>query len=1649
MNTAPRTTHHSSVTATATAKASVADGRKHKGSGFASWLTKKSTDSADTEAKKLASPAEEIKAVFLRQLELSSVDLNGKLYHSVFTGAQIVDIISKHFGLPDRTLATNVASRLIDCRLYTHVSGPSHNAQPTDSPAPCSKSSVVDSNTEIYTLTSEALSALKTMKGDTLQRAKTQTRRKYMDIRGHLAQRSSGSQETGNSKHNAAASSASGSIRTSMSGSMSSSSSSDAARAPATRNSLHLPSERRSPVPPPLDVFAAKSKVGAGFFRSRHSRLSSDIASADDSQARSAESPADTLVSHAVPRTVVSKVQPYQDRHYPSTSPAAAANRNDSDSCKDSDEGSQTARLQEVDIPTGDLGGLLNTWSFVTDGPASLAQSTRSSFVSVPSQVPDRGRLVREDCLDAKTTASELPAESTLTFACSTKGGPEESKERHVSEANNAESSGQRRWAMYRERSDGELNARRCHQQSSRRIRSYSSAPSLASVFEGTSLSRNGSLNRSSLPLPREKTPHFQMHSRPQSHPHIRDGWNSACVDDIDGDDMIFTAHRNSRYSDITVSSSYICTRPFNGALLERSFIFSEGSGDAWQMRSSTGSQFAEIQSSTADTEAETDGTSVYSSPQGMFVVDDEGKRQRALSDPSGVPRIAPIAERPKTELVQDSHHDVSRPNNGEAALAQRSLHSSRLVRKYVTPDPQGSVAECTSEDASGRASSVTLGSTMRHSESAVSEEGAMQLQLWRDTVPASLLQSLDSEAIARQEAIYELVVTEVAYLRDLELIDSVFVQPLLSAPHVMPKKQAVEFLHSLFFNYSDLIAISRSLHSRLRERQLNSSVVSGIGDIFDEWADSLAPFVKYAVHVPAAQCDLEAKLLSSSAVADFLAAAEAAPGARRLPVQSFLGRAATRLARYPLLIDAVLRRTQPGKDSDHLHSAAKKIRCALAEIDQQTGENAAGLRMRQINQRLRLAPGARESLALDSPMRRLIKEGLFTAGDGSQVLVFLFDNALVMAVEEKVPYAKNVTRYVADTRIIPVAMLDVLVPAAEAGALSGIREALGFLGPGQNGSARGALLRHSSSAASVRQSRTGAPLSFVHIGCRPLGRTLLAASDTERDSWLTTVRRRICVPQTLVEAYTELRLLSDRDFPQARGPQCSAPFTATSGCRMILFGNRDGLHLGIYGVPTSVVRVSSCGSVSKIHVLRRYNLAVVLSDQNLLVFQLTAIENATSKVGTAGLTGTRIASSVAFFDVGVYLGTPLIVLMKPRNGKSHFKCIQPQFVSTDGAGNTGSDFSYDSSESAADYKRQPAPTVSITTADSIRNLRTVYQGSQTALNLISEFSIPGKTKRVHFLRRKLCIVASKTFEIVDVANSRVLRSLPDPLDDDFSFVHTNDSGHAMAICKVGREFLLCYESFAFYIDNFGRRSRPDVFIRWEMAPHLITFRHPYVVAINPRFFEIRHMETGVLLSIVRLENAVCLNPDAKSVTLHIAVGPQPVGTATTILDNTATFISGDSPDARQAENDDSRSDRSDAKDEQQQQLVDEPTVVSAMPAPLGPSGNSAPRPMSTIIKSATTLGCPNVITGHVVPGLAGTSGKRLFPEGTALNYRIVEIRLPPLKHSAEQPSKAPSLSAVSAAAAGPKIASTSKQLTAVASTANDHLGPVAAEPTF
>ncbi|KAJ2691622.1 hypothetical protein H4R19_006327, partial [Coemansia spiralis] len=299
---------------------------------------------------KLASPAEEIKLVFLRQLKLSSFELDGKQYHSVFTGAQIVDIILGHFKLPDRKLATNVASRLVDCSLYTHVMGPSRAGGACPTPT-----EVLDSNAEIYTLTAEAEAALRSIRGSDggsdgsggLNRAKTQTRRRVRELRSHLHPRS---------ESHSALSTPSTQSTTSIARDhsvLSSSSKESSAVVPEHQRRVH-PSPS---LPAPLDVRRAREAAGQRQGRDRCSvadSMSSDFAPAPGSRARrSTDSPSETLVSHGPP-TAPPLGLPHSAAALDSPSTAGL-----------------TSQLQEVDIPTGCLDGLPNTWSFVVDLPGT------------------------------------------------------------------------------------------------------------------------------------------------------------------------------------------------------------------------------------------------------------------------------------------------------------------------------------------------------------------------------------------------------------------------------------------------------------------------------------------------------------------------------------------------------------------------------------------------------------------------------------------------------------------------------------------------------------------------------------------------------------------------------------------------------------------------------------------------------------------------------------------------------------------------------------------------------------------------------------------------------------------------------------------------------------------------------------------------------------------------------------------------------------------------------------------------------------------------------------------------------------------------------------------------------------------------------
>ncbi|KAJ2850361.1 RHO1 GDP-GTP exchange protein 2, partial [Coemansia brasiliensis] len=764
----------------------IANGTRRHKNALTSWL-KKSSSSETAEAKKLASPAEEIKVVFLRRLKLSSFELDGKQYHSVFTGEQIVDIILEHFKLPDRKLATNVASRLIDCSLYKHVSGLA--------PAGSGQGAVIDSNAEMYTLTEEAHEILRGLtKGESLQRAKSQTRRRYKDLRSHLHPRSTPS-----------ASRSSTSIQHSHS-----------TMAEGGLDSNMVRAQSSPPMPlAPLDVRRSATESLASGTLNRWS----------------ADSPAETLVAHGPPTAEES----------------ANENRRS--------DGTATPTIPEMDIPTGEFDGLLNTWTcdpevdLSEDSLQDEAQENERNGSTTPQLLDDDNGEQEEEAISIDGASIAIAAGETSTSNESTAGS---GSIQRMSQGSSVEWIGAGFGSMRRRGSS---------------IFSEGTGPrrlSLPSIYRP----ETGSMYRSEAASTYRSEAPGEAHSCDET-------W-LAQVSYVERN----VQGRARRHSTGTLAG-----------------VLSESMASSSLCEHSVGVAMAEETNRAAYAST----TSIVSSSDGPGI----SAASLALSS-------IPLIPRAPRSVSAGSDMASRRASKGATLRRHRPGESNESARMSVATEVSS---------AESRRVSCT-----------------MQLQLWRDSVSAELLQQLDAETVARQEAIYEIIATEQGYLRDLELIDELFVGPLSAGAAGLPVSHAAEFVDKLFFNYKALVANSQALCAQLHERQAQNAVVGTISDIIDEWANNLDDFVEYAVHVPEAQCALEAELLRSEAMGRFLQRAEEAPAARRLPMQSFIGRPATRLARYPLLLDAIARRTPSDcEDCVRLHSAAAKVRHALLEIDRRT----------------------------------------------------------------------------------------------------------------------------------------------------------------------------------------------------------------------------------------------------------------------------------------------------------------------------------------------------------------------------------------------------------------------------------------------------------------------------------------------------------------------------------------------------------------------------------------------------------------------------------------------------------------------------------------------------------------------------------------
>lgn len=107
---------------------------------------------------------------------------------------------------------------------------------------------------------------------------------------------------------------------------------------------------------------------------------------------------------------------------------------------------------------------------------------------------------------------------------------------------------------------------------------------------------------------------------------------------------------------------------------------------------------------------------------------------------------------------------------------------------------------------------------------------------------------------------------------------------------------------------------------------------------------------------------------------------------------------------------------------------------------------------------------------------------------------------------------------------------------------------------------------------------------------------------------------------------------------------------------------------------------------------------------------------------------------------------------------------------------------------------------------------------------------------------------------------------LLDQADTSLDFVAREKDAKPIHIERLNGEFLLNYSDFSFFVNRNGWRARPDWRIDWEGQPQAFALSYPYLLAFEPSFIEVRHVETGACAHILTAKNIRMLHSSTREV---------------------------------------------------------------------------------------------------------------------------------------------------------------------------------------
>ncbi|KAH8917687.1 hypothetical protein BT69DRAFT_1301626, partial [Atractiella rhizophila] len=272
---------------------------------------------------------------------------------------------------------------------------------------------------------------------------------------------------------------------------------------------------------------------------------------------------------------------------------------------------------------------------------------------------------------------------------------------------------------------------------------------------------------------------------------------------------------------------------------------------------------------------------------------------------------------------------------------------------------------------------------------------------LWVHSVPQEIVDSVTETEKKRQEAINELIYTERDFVRDMEYLKESWIKPLRTS-NVIAETEREDFITQVFWNISEIHAVNARFSDALNTRQKLAPIVESIADIVLEFTPRFGPFVNYGSHQLYGKYEFEKMKSSNLAFSRFVDEVERLPESRKLELNGYLTKPTTRLARYPLLLEAILKHTSDDNpDKLNIPKVVKQIREILTMLNAESGKTENRFNLQQLDSQLVFKNGEAVDLKLKEDGRELVFKGPLKKkggqGEAAELQVFLFDHALLM----------------------------------------------------------------------------------------------------------------------------------------------------------------------------------------------------------------------------------------------------------------------------------------------------------------------------------------------------------------------------------------------------------------------------------------------------------------------------------------------------------------------------------------------------------------------------------------------------------------------------------------------------------------------------